>query len=682
MSPGLPQRSIAPTADLREMLREHIIVRGLAHMANAAARRETALASGAIAEYRETIRAAVRGLYGNLPAGCRADPPQAALVSSFTHDDFRIENVLFDTYPGCQVNATVYIPTEVSPPFPAVVVPVGHSSKRGESYQLPCQFFARSGFVAICFDPPGQAGEKQPGNDHFTDGVRDYLLGETSSRYFVADALRCIDYLATRDDVSLGLGVAMTGVSGGGTTTTFAALLDERITVIGPSCCVTSLADLDISQCYSGCPETHPFGRYALGIDEVDLLCAASPAPCLLMAGEEDEVFRISDTRRLAELVRRFYVSADADDRFSFFTDSGGHAYTLAQARRFVAFARRWLQPDEAAARHTLAESPVPAFHLLPDEELRCSPRTDVNMRTLAIDQADRLSHSWDRSHQAVRRAAARIVGVHSVPSGQPPSVGDPFPVWSHDWRAVMLRPEMGIELPATLLTARSDRPTSALLHIDDSGRHRHLHRHGLLTAAVGFLSENGNARHLLTVDLRGWGDTAAAMYPYEMAGWGSIDRYLAYASAALGDAVLAMRVRDALFALGWLRTRPEVNAARILLSASGMGSVVALHAAALDGGVAGVVTWGGLSSFRSLIAAETYPWPADAFLPHVLRYYDLPGLAAASGCPVHLFGLRDGVGQPAPVQELVRYREAGIESVSAESDVRLIIQCLEAILA
>ncbi|MHB1319512.1 MAG: alpha/beta hydrolase [Anaerolineae bacterium] len=682
MSPRLPQRSIAPTADLREMLREHIIARSLVHMADAAARRETALASGAIAGYRKTIRAAVRGFYGGLPAGRDLEPPTVTLVSSFTHDDFRIENVLFDTYPGWQVNATVYIPTEVSPPLPAVVVPVGHSSKRGESYQLPCQLFARSGFVAISFDPPGQAGEKQPGNDHFNDGVRDYLLGETSSRYFVADALRCIDYLATRDDVSLGRGVAMTGVSGGGTTTTFAALLDERITVIGPSCCVTPLGDLDISQCYSGCPETHPFGRYALGIDEVDLLCAAAPVPCLLMAGEKDEVFRIADTQHLAELVRRFYAGAGAEDRFSFFTDSGGHAYSLAQAREFVAFARHWLRSDESEARPTPSGPSGDTLRLLPDEELRCNPRTDVTMRTLAIADADRLSLSWDRSPQTVRRAAAEIVGFDRMVSGQQASVDGPFPVWSHDWRAVMLRPEPGIELPATLLLARSGCPAPALLHIDDNGRHRFLHRQGLLTTAVGFLNEDGNARHLLTADLRGWGDTAPAMYPYEMAGWGSVDRYLAYASAALGDPVLAMRVRDALFALGWLRTRPEVDARRIVLSASGMGSVVALHAAALDGAVAGVVTWGGLSSFRSLIAAETYPWPADAFLPRVLQHYDLPDLAAAADCPVHLFSLRDGVGQPAPMEELVPYRKAERGSASAESDTRLIIQCLEALLA
>ena len=135
----------------------------------------------------------------------------------------------------------------------------------------------------------------------------------------------------------------MTGVSGGGTTTTLATLLDDRISVAGPSCCLAPLADLDITQCYAGCPETHMWRRYAEGIDEVDLLCAATPTPLLLMAGEFDEVFRIADTRRLAEEVAGFYQHAGAGERFAFFVDRAGHSYSLTQAREFVRFMNRWL---------------------------------------------------------------------------------------------------------------------------------------------------------------------------------------------------------------------------------------------------------------------------------------------------------------------------------------------------
>lgn len=637
------QGPIPPTVDLRDMLRQYLIRRSLACMAKAAERRRTAVESGEVAAYCAAIRQTVRSFYGELPVGRGSRPVQATEVSRFEKRGYRLENVLFESFPGWQVNATVYVPLDFRPPFPAVVIPVGHSGKQFESYQLPAQLFARCGYLAVLFDPPGQAGEKREGNDHFVDGVRCYLVGETSSRYFVADALRCIDYLETRSDVDLSLGVAMTGVSGGGTTTTLATLLDERITVSGPSCCVTSLADLDITQCYAGCPETHMWRRYAEGVDEVDLLCAAAPVPLLLMAGEYDEVFRITDTQRLAEEVAAFYERAGAGERFAFFVDRAGHGYTLAQARQFAGFMNRWLlgQPERA-----LPDLPDDAFALDPYDEMRCFPSQAVNMRTLALDRAAALEAARDRDPARIRAAAAAISEVeHPIPRPKA-TEGQPFRIWTHCWQQVMLYPEEGIELSATFLYPyQASWPTAALLHLDDKGRNRLLYRHGLLAQAIRFLEEGQDHYVALSVDLRGWGDSAPAIYPYEMASWAGLDRYLAYTSAALGDPVLAMRVRDALSALAYLRARPQVRPDRIVLTGCRLGGVVALHAAAIDGAVAGVVIWDSLVSFRALLEEPDYTWPAEAFLPNVLLHYDLPELAQAVPCPVRLLNPRDGRG-------------------------------------
>ena len=643
----LPQRPMPPRGDLRDMLRQYLVRRSLAGMAAAAARRAGALRNGTVAAYQDEIRRAVRAFYGELPAGPPAPPPNATLVSAFDHDGFRVENVLFESFPGWQVNATVFVPCTGRPPYPAVVVPVGHSGKQFDNYQLPCQWFARCGFLAVTFDPPGQAGEKQPGNDHFRDGVRDYLLGETSSRYFVADAIRCIDYLATRSDADLSCGVAMTGVSGGGTTTTLAAQLDPRISVIGPSCCVTPLADLDISQCYAGCPETHMWRRYADGVDEVDLLAAAAPTPCLLMAGREDAVFKIGDTERLAAEVAGVYQALNAAGQFQFFIDPGGHAYSLRQARAFTEFMNQWLRPAGALAPAMPEEA---AIYMLSEAELRCQPRTEANMRTLATAQADRLAAAWDVRPVSVRQAAARLAGISGAVAVALPEAetGPAFRVWSHDWVSLMLRPEADIELPATWLPARDTAGAPAILHLDDAGRHRLLQRQGVLMRAAGFLGEAAGTSHLLTVDLRGWGDSAPAVYPYELAGWGGVDRYLAYTSAALGDSVMAMRIRDGLAALAWLRTQPQAQSGRIVVTGCGLGALVALHVGALAGpAVAGVVVWNGLASFRDLVAAEQYAWPADAFMPGVLRHYDLPELAVAVPGRVMALGLRTPQGAP-----------------------------------
>lgn len=639
------QHPVTPSVDLRDMLRQHLIKRSLACMEKAAKRRQDALKTGQIYAYTQKIREAVNEFYGNLPVGENGAPVEATAVSSFNKDGYRLENVLFDSFLGWQVNATVYVPLNFRPPFPAVVIPVGHSGKQFENYQFPAQFFARYGYLAILFDPPGQASEKQTGNDHFVDGVRCYLVGESSSRYFVGDALRCIDYLETRDDVDMRAGVAMTGVSGGGTTTTLAGLLDQRITLMGPSCCVTRLSDLDITQCYAGCPETHMWRRYDAGVDEIDLICAALPKPVLLMAGQHDEVFRIEDTQLLADEAAAFYHMAKFGDRFEFYIDQRGHCYSLDQARQFVKFMARWLrgQPDRPV--------PVPSdsgYEMDPYSELQCHPRQDVNMRSLALDAAKELERIRDRDTQHIRDTAKTIAQV-SDESAVPDALStEPFRVWTHYWQQIMLCPEKEIELPGTFLYAEAN-PTPAILHFDDAGRNRYLYRNGLLVRATNFLDRDAAQPKsaILSFDLRGWGDTEPAMYPYELAGWGSIDRCLGYMSAALGDPVMSMRIRDGLAALTYLRSRPEVDPEKIIITGTGLGGLIALHVAAIDGEIQGLVIWDSLFNFRALLETENYTWPVDVFIPQVLIHYDLPDLVELLAMPVSILNPLDGAAQP-----------------------------------
>ncbi len=699
------------------MLRAHIIERSLGHMAAAAERRSASLLSGDIATYRTAIRQAVAGFYDNsrawpcrtgwqpvlqgqcevegydvaLPFGADAAPVVAREVSRFDRAGYRLENVLFESFPGWEVNATVYVPLDYAPPFPAVIIPVGHSGKQFDSYQLPAQYFARAGYLAVTFDPPGQAGEKQTGNDHFVDGVRCYLVGQTSSRYFVGDALRCVDYVTSRPDVDARRGVAMTGVSGGGTTTTLATLLDERIAVAGPSCCLTPLADLDITQCYAGCPETHMWRRYAEGVDELDLIAAACPTPVLLMAGAYDEVFHIEDTRRLAEEVAAFYATAGAGDHFEFFVDDAGHGYTLAQAREFTRFMERWLRdiPDspnalrsphpqmrtEGVSGRDLPDADPADFTLDPVEMLRCTPRQDVNMRTLALARADELAAARTGSQtpadsRNIVRSLIQWAPTDSDPASSFQLPVSPFQVWTHDWQQLLLTVERGIELPATLLLPHeAGTRSAAILHFDDAGRNRLLYRNGLLARAAGFLEREGPHAAVLTVDLRGWGDSTPAVYPYEMAGWGGVDRYLAYATAALGDPVLAMRARDGLTALAYLRSRPEIDPARIVVTGCGLGGVVALLVAAADGAAAGVVTWDAPVSFHSLLETADYRWSADAFLPNALLYCDLPELVAALACPAVILNPRDGEGLAVDAEGLDALNVAHSSAVYRRAD-------------
>lgn len=614
-------------AEPHEMLRRHLMARGLA-----------ALSEGAKRWAADPVGARQRfaSYYGDLPAVLAATPFKARVVGSGQGPGFRYENILFESHPGWEVNATLFLPADLPPPYAPVIMSVGHSAKTRPSYQLPCQYLACAGFAALTYDPPGMAGEKQPGNDHFADGVRCYLTGETSSRYFVGDALRAVDYLLTRPEVDARHGVAATGVSGGGHTSIFAALLDDRITVIAPSCCYAPQAGLVLERSYSSCPETLMPGRLRDGLDDFDLCCALAPRPLLLMAGREDEIFDIAETGRDADRIAAHYAAGGAADRFRFLADEGGHAYSLRQARELAGWLRRcWSLP---------ATLPLPApaegdFTLLDPAAMACRPNPNVHMRSLTRDRATALAAS--------RPAVPTVEVIRDLngflAAAQPPKVIARHPAqktWFHTWSEWLVTTEPGITVPVTLVNPGDDAP--ALWHFDEAGRTACLDHGGWLTEVIGHLDRTGPKTCLLTADLRGRGETAMAMRPFEAVNWGGPDRFAAYIGATLADATESGRLRDA-----WQLARAFPLRQRTVLSATGTAGPVALHLAALmPGKFAAVVLFDAPASYAALLDTAELAWPHDLILPGVLQHYDLPGLAAIAGCPVHWLNPRDGARQ------------------------------------
>ena len=652
--PTIP-RPISPSRDQRSQVVDHRVRRRLDRLEQAARRRQLAFGeAGGWQEYVQGIRAHVREAFGDTPFGPRGGPLNLRSVSTLETAHCRIENILFESYPGWEVNASVFAPHGEGP-FPAVVIPVGHSGKQYDNYQIPAQAFASLGFVAVLFDPPGQDSEKKPGNDHFADGVRTFLTGHSSSRYFVLDALRCIDYLETRADVDASRGVGMTGVSGGGHTTLFASLFDERIACQGPSCCINSMADHPVGDGYSPCPESLWSGRLAAGVDEVDVLLAGIPIPTLYMAGRGDEVFRIDWSRALAQEVAGCFDRAGHGDRFRFFEDDSGHAYTLDQVEQFVAWMNRWMLGEP--------ERPVPhmdpgQFSMLEYDQLKCHPAAEENMLTLNRDIASKLAAKRDglRSAAQAREAVALVVGrpAPAAEGAWQESVG--MPVWMQEYREALFTAE-GLDMPATLLCPVDGELAGRkwVIYIDDGGRQQALESNGAATQLSRMLERDPDAPHpvVLVPDLPGWGDTSPGLVPYAMAGWGSMDRLTAYLSCALGDGILAIRTRCAAALIRHIVAERGVDPADVVVVGRGLGGTVALMAAALiDLPVGGVVSWSCLGSFQMLAEAGEYAWPSAAFLPDVLAAFDLPELARALPRPVLILDPLDAARRSLPAAE------------------------------
>ncbi len=127
------------------------------------ARREAVIQGlSTAAEIRERqgyVRRTMLELIGGLPT--EKTPLNARVTGSFARDGYRVENAIFESQPGFQVTANLYLPTVGRGPFPAILGVAGHSvnGKASATYQAAFIGFVRQGFAVRAFDPPGQ-GER------------------------------------------------------------------------------------------------------------------------------------------------------------------------------------------------------------------------------------------------------------------------------------------------------------------------------------------------------------------------------------------------------------------------------------------------------------------------------------------------------------------------------------------
>ena len=178
-------------------------------------RRETALAniSGvADAERRKQIvRQTVLSLVGGLPD--YNGPLNPRTTGTIQCEGYAIEKVIFESLPGFYVTANVYRPNHAGR-YPGILLQAGHTQEGKPEGQRLAANLALKGFLVLAFDPVGQ-GEREQTYDrrvdrplagwsvpeHIQAGAQSLLIGESVARYFIWDAKRALDYLASRPEV-------------------------------------------------------------------------------------------------------------------------------------------------------------------------------------------------------------------------------------------------------------------------------------------------------------------------------------------------------------------------------------------------------------------------------------------------------------------------------------------------
>lgn len=589
-----------------------------------------------LAAYQQRQRQFFLDQLGELP---ERTPLNAKSVGKQDRDGYRIEKVLFESQPRHYVTAILYLPNG-RPPYPGVLVPCGHSAngKARDLYQRMPILLAKNGMAALCYDPIDQGERHQlldpqgkpriPASTmgHCLTGVGAVLLGRNTATYRIWDGLRAIDYLVSRPEVDAKR-IGCTGISGGGTMTSYLMALDDRIQAAAPGCYLTTFRRL-LETIGPQDAEQNIFAQLATGMDHADYILMRAPKPTLILTATQD-YFDIGGAWDSFRQAKRWYGRLGYPERVDLFEVDDKHGFPLDMRVASARWMRRWLQGIDDAIEEI--ETPVAK-----DEDLWCTPRGETllldgarSVYDLNIEHEAKLAKARKKFWREAAPAQAlnevrRVCGIqplNALPQVTPQKIGASIERDGYRIDKLLFQPEPGIQLPA-LAFVPEKRTGQATLYLHEAGKHA--------DAGPGEPIEKlvREGQVVLAVDLRGVGETQVnspkgyAVYLGDE--WREVT--MAY---LLGKSYLAMRAEDIMVCARFLADFESSGKANAVHMVSvGRVGPPALHAAALEPQrFASIRLKNCLASWADVVRT---PLAKNQFVNLVhgaLRIYDLPDL-------------------------------------------------------
>ncbi len=241
---------------------------------------------------------------------------------------------LFNSEYGCTVPCYILVPATGKTSYPLAITLQGHaeggyinsvgitSSDDPESYANGRGAFAiqavENGYIALAIEQRGMASQKPDGNYQQGGNTCDYsahkalLLGRTILGERVWDVSKAIDALSTAaiTDVVPNIDlkdITITGNSGGGTASYYAACYDERITLCAPSCGFSAYSSSILYSYHCSCnfvPHAYEW------FDMQDLACLIAPRKLAIISGVADKIFPYDGVLRGFQTIEKIYAKA------------------------------------------------------------------------------------------------------------------------------------------------------------------------------------------------------------------------------------------------------------------------------------------------------------------------------------------------------------------------------------
>jgi dienelactone hydrolase len=308
-----------------------------------------ALESGNLAEWQREFREELSRLSGleaisALNAGLPLNPREDGVVHfpTYTREKWYIQSE-----PGIEIPFYLLLPKKGEGPYPLVLTPHGHGRRGKEVYVANYESeeeekggaegerdiaiqAVEAGFAAIAMDVRGfweMAFEEdvraERKNSCTEMQKRAYMYGRTLIGERVYDMGRLIEYAATRPEID-GDRIAITGNSGGGTVSLFAAALDPRISICVPGSYFNTFHSSIMSMSHCLCNFIP--GILQLG-EMYDVTGLIAPRPLLAVNGADDRIYPSAAAKEAFGHVKRIYTAMDAAERCELYLGDGGHRY-------------------------------------------------------------------------------------------------------------------------------------------------------------------------------------------------------------------------------------------------------------------------------------------------------------------------------------------------------------------
>ncbi|MCF8378736.1 MAG: acetylxylan esterase [Bacteroidales bacterium] len=584
--------------------------------------------------YREECRQKYLAILGEFPEKTPLNPQ---IINTKKLDNYRIDNVLFESRPNHHITSNFYIPVG-NGPFPAALFFCGHemTSKATESYQKTAALFATNGIAVLVVYPMSQ-GERVQFTDengqrilrgstteHTLLNAGANLVGNSVVKYELYDNVRSMDYLISRSEVDPGR-IGCLGNSGGGTQTAYFIGFDDRVKVAAPCSYIARRErNFELSGAADGCQHIPFEGDVQLEIG--DFLIMFAPKPLLILAGRYDFV-DYTGSKETAEELQIVYSILREKEKFKFFTFDDGHGISKPKREAAVQWFRYWLCNDNSVIIEGNQE-------VLSEQELNCTPNGQVNelfpseisVQEINLEMAKTLTENRNRFREmndltGYRQKIKELLSIDEKNKLVSPELtGEEFHP-EYTLQKYILRKEGEIPLPVLFYEPRvSSSDNEIIIYIMEEGKSEIAANHSLIDSCM----QRGVV--LVLADLRGMGETEEKEDANDKKYYNR-EYNNAMISLHLNENLTGQRLTDLFTLLDFIEENRKYKQNPVRIFASGAAGPVALYAAVFNSQIQSLSISNSIQSYFDIL---NDPMGLDWYsyvVPNVLKYFDLPDL-------------------------------------------------------